>query len=96
MNISWRGAIITEAVFTVFIAVLRQGAFGFQIAPLSSEWEETLTRESTTTRAKKAGKPGRACRTTPGWPLASRTRAHRVRSRRSLIVWGPAQCPAEN
>lgn len=36
-----------------------QNVFGFQIAPLSSNWEEKLTREPASTRAKIAGKLGR-------------------------------------
>src|SRR5258706_3953856 len=34
-------------------------AYGFQIAPLSSEWEERLTKEPTSSRARIAGKLGR-------------------------------------
>ncbi len=38
---------------------LGRHAYGFQIAPLSSEWEERLTKEPTSNRAKVAGKLGR-------------------------------------
>lgn len=44
------------------IAILMAGApynaSAFQIAPLSSKWEETLTKETTNTRARIAGKLG--------------------------------------
>lgn len=47
------------AAVAIAIACGGRHAYGFQIAPLSSEWEEKLTREPTSNRAKVAGKLGR-------------------------------------
>jgi hypothetical protein len=43
---------------TILIAGAPYSASAFQIAPLSSKWEETLTKETTSTRARVAGKLG--------------------------------------
>lgn len=43
---------------TISMAGAPDSASAFQIAPLSSRWEETLTKETTSTRARVAGKLG--------------------------------------
>lgn len=47
------------SAIVILIAGAFHNAYGFQIAPLSSEWEEKLTKEPTSNRAKVAGKLGR-------------------------------------
>ena len=47
------------SAIVILIAGVFHNAYGFQIAPLSSEWEEKLTKEPTSNRARVAGKLGR-------------------------------------
>lgn len=47
------------SVLVILVAAAAGSAHGFQISPLSSEWEEKLTNEPTSSRARIAGKLGR-------------------------------------
>lgn len=53
------GLVCALSAVAISIACGGGHAYGFQIAPLSSKWEEKLTKEPTSNRARVAGKLGR-------------------------------------
>lgn len=59
MRIRPNQACAAFSAVALLIAGAFHNAYGFQIAPLSSKWEETLTKEATSTRARIAEKLAR-------------------------------------
>ncbi len=59
MNIRAYHAAVILAAIAIIVAGASRSAYGFQIAPLSSVWEEKLTKEPTSNRARIAGRLGR-------------------------------------